>query len=480
MCLFLPKRQFSSAVAPSFVEAVAGKRDTTPEHNALAEELLVRLETDGVAVRLNLLGLPGEAPDFVVASWVLPYVYALRGDRDWRRTPQLTGSRQVSQLAIEAYKVLETGDTTLTKLTHSLGREVTETAVLRAITELWQQLRIIPVVSAPGQSAQWQLLRTRFQKAIAEGASTSQVTAISVLASIYLQAVIAAGMEEVEIFLAPLTARSKVREVLRGLVATRQVHTLSMGHAPLYYVAGTLPEFAAPPTLYASSAMPASAYFMRDREYEEELPEIAAVEESVPEPHVSAVPQKVLEAQSPKTPAVRKPALNAKSSAARPHFSRATAHARDRKPAQSSSASRSARRGASDTRSADARSASGGRSASSARWTPKAAAEASGKRNGVHVGSTPSNGSRSNGNGSTGNSKPASSSWGGRKVSGHAGSTQVATKSAANSRNGNGSARSSSASRVSRKPVLAVSAKSGIGKRFGFAARPKQETKKRG
>jgi hypothetical protein len=67
----------------------------------------------------------------------------------------------------------------------------------------------------------------RFQKAIAEGASTSQVTAISVLASIYLQAVIAASMEEVELFLAPLTARSKVREVLRGLVATRQVHTIS-------------------------------------------------------------------------------------------------------------------------------------------------------------------------------------------------------------------------------------------------------------
>ena len=91
LCLFLPKRQFSSSIAPSFVEAVAGKRETTPEHTVLAEELLVRLETDGVAVRLNLLGLPGEAPDFIVASWVLPYVYALRGDRDWRRIPQLTG-----------------------------------------------------------------------------------------------------------------------------------------------------------------------------------------------------------------------------------------------------------------------------------------------------------------------------------------------------------------------------------------------------
>jgi 23S rRNA pseudouridine2605 synthase len=273
LCLFLPKRQFSSSIAPSFVEAVAGQRNATPDpqHIVLAEELLVRLETADVAVRLNLQGQPGEQPDFVVASWVLPYVYALRGDRDWRRSPQLTGSRQVSQLAVQAYKLLEAGDATIATLKHTLGREVTEAAVLRAITELWQQLRIIPVISAPGEAAKWQLLRHRYQKAIAEGASTSQVTAISVLASIYLQAVIAASMEEVELFLAPLTARSKVREVLRGLVATRQIHTLSVGHAPHFYVAGTLPAFTVAPTLYASSSMSASSYFMHAREHEEDL-----------------------------------------------------------------------------------------------------------------------------------------------------------------------------------------------------------------
>src|ERR1700760_3802505 len=265
LCLFLPRRQYSASLAPSFVEAVAGQQDSTPEpaQIALAEELLIRLEKDGVAVRLNLIGHPGEQPDYVVAAWVLPYVYALRGDRDWRRSPQLTGSRQVSPLAIQAYKQLETGDMTIAELKQNLGHGVSETAVLRAITELWQQLRIIPVVAAPGKAAKWQLLRLRFQKAIAEGASTSQVTAISVLASIFLQAVIAASMEEVEIFLSPLTARSKIREVIRGLVATRQVHTISLGHAPHFYVAGTLPEFEPVSTMYASSSMPASSYFMR-------------------------------------------------------------------------------------------------------------------------------------------------------------------------------------------------------------------------
>ena len=493
LCLFLPKRQFSSSIAPSFVEAVVGKRETAPnpEQIAVAEELLVRLEIDGVAVRLNLLGLPGEKPDFVVASWVLPYVYALRGDRDWRRIPQLTGSRQVSQLAVEAYKLLEAGDTTIPKLTHALGREVTETAVLRAITELWQQLRIIPVVSAPGAVAQWQLLRLRFQKAIAEGASTSQVTAISVLASIYLQAVIAASMEEVELFLAPLTARSKVREVLRGLVATRQVHTISLGHAPLYYVAGTLPEFAIPTTIYASASIPASAYFLRMQDHEEELPEPVVAKEAplaVPAP---APPRKAVETHTPRTVAARKPAASGKSAAARPHFSRPAAHTRDRKPAQSSSGSRPVRRAGADSRPIGSRASGGARPASAARWSPKAAAGANGKRNGSHTGATSTNGSGSKGNGRTvarpsnGSSgahasKSSAPVWSKHKV--HSNGAKTSGKPGAAARSGSSPARGASATRTSsnRKPALSAGAKAGNSKQFSFTARPKQGTKKRG
>jgi len=495
LCLFLPRRQFSAGVAPSFVEAVMGQRNPTPDAKqiALAEELLVRLEIEGVAVRLNLLGQPGEQPDFVVAAWVLPYVYALRGDRDWRRSPQLTGSRQVSPLAIQTYKLLEAGDATIPRLKHALGKEVTEAAVLRAITELWQQLRIIPVIAAPGQAAQWQLLRHRFQKAIAEGASTSQVTAISVLASIYLQAVIAASMEEVELFLAPLTARSKVREVLRGLVATRQVHTLSLGHAPHFYVAGTLPEFTTVPTSYASSAMAASSYFSYGRDFEEEH------SEPVVHRHVSLPPQSP--APIPSAPAAnhssephvqRKLAPNGKSSNGRPHFSRPAAHARDRKPAQSSN--RPARRP-----SREARPNNGLRHGVSngSRWT--ATGSGTGSGNGKHNGSHASNGSRNgahangshaNGNGhgparpvrssngisASRNGKPSLTSRTQRngKPSGKASvagrkETRVDARSSRNGHKSNG-----------RKPALTASAKAGNSKRYGFTAPSKRGTKKRG
>ena len=464
LCLFLPKRQLSASLAPSFVEAIAGHRNVTPDSRqiAAAEELLVRLELDGIVVRLNLLGQPGEQPDYVVAAWVLPYVYALRGDRDWRRIPQLTGSRQVSPLAIQAYKQLETGDMTIAELKQNLGHGVSEMAVLRAITELWQQLRIIPVVAAPGKAAKWQLLRHRFQKAIAEGASTSQVTAISVLASIYLQAVIAASMEEVEIFLSPLTARSKIREVIRGLVATRQVHTLSLGHAPHFYVAGTLPEFAPAVSTYASTI--GSSYLPYQ---EESVPETAPVpvaprEQAVPpapevRPHTNGTPRHA------NRPASR-PSANGKQSAPRPHFSRTAA--RDRKPAQTGSSTRTGRTSTS-------RSASASRNPSSrttgARWAANGAKSAH------------SNGTSRNGNGNHTSTKSGTD-----RHSRPAGTRSTNGTRSAGARPGKPASRNVSLSRASasarrasdRKPALTAGSASNGSKRFGFGA--KHGSKKRG
>jgi hypothetical protein len=486
LCLFLPKRQFSSSVAPSFVEAVGGRPDATPDPKqiALAEELLVRLELDGVAVRLNLLGQPGEQPDFVVAAWVLPYVYALRGDRDWRRSPQLTGSRQVSQLAVLAYKQLEAGEASISQLKQTLGREVSEAAVLRAITELWQQLRIIPVISAPGRAAKWQLLRARFQRAIAEGASTSQVTAISVLASIYLQAVIAASMEEVELFLAPLTARSKIREVLRGLVATRQVHTIALGHAPHFYVAGTLPEFAPASSLYASASMPASAYFTRgyDRDEEHSGPAI-----SLPIPTTPYISEE-LDAVKPVAP--HRAAHEEQPEAVRPHFSRPAHKGRDHKPAagrigQSSGNGRSVRRSM-ESRAQGPRKQGAARPGSTKRWSQSGqkSSRGNGKLDGSHstiqsVNAVRSNGRTSNGNHQAQPEKSGGAAWG--KIAAAKHSRPNSAKPGSKP----GGVRKASLARKDSRPVrggrkpMATAGASG-GKRLEFHARTKQAAKKRG
>ncbi|WP_157439855.1 hypothetical protein [Terracidiphilus gabretensis] len=402
----------------------------------------MRLELDNVAVRLNLLGQPGEQPDYIVATWVLPYVYALRGDRDWRRVPQLTGSRQVSPLAIQAYKRLEQGEANISELKTILGQGVTEVAVLRAITELWQQLRIIPVIAAPGKAAKWQLLRVRFQKAIAEGASTSQVTAISVLASIFLQAVIAASMEEVELFLAALTARSKIREVLRGLVATRQVHTLSMGHAPHFYVAGTLPEFSVAPQIYASATLGGYGYGASGYSgsygngYRSGGGGYYGREEELEDSHVE--PVETVSAGREEESAVRNGGAKNKNGA-RPHFSRnghgssghGAAHAAGtRKPGATTSRARSAE-------SRPAKSA-GSKTASS------------------------------NGHVRSGSSRPASSN---RPGSSRPGSSRTTTsaKPASAVRRGGLSRTAAGAAGPRRKPALA-----------GSSFRGKQGTKKRG
>ena len=458
LCLFQPRRQFSTFVAPSFVEAVAGEQNSAPPAKivALAEELLIRLEADGVAVRLNLLGQPGEQPDFVVAAWVLPYVYALRGDRDWRRSPQLTGSRQVSPLAIQAYKHLEAGDATISQLRHTLGREVTESAVLRAITELWQQLRIIPVVAAPNKAAQWQLLRLRFQKAIAEGASTSQVTAISVLASIYLQAVIAASMEDVELFLAPLTARSKVREVLRGLVATRQVHTISLGHAPHFYVAGTLPDFAPPPTVYASSSMPASTYFLRSYEREDVVREqVASAPMAAPRNEKPVEPLQARK-EAAGIDGKNKPAM------ARPHLSHPPARSHNHKPGQRSSGSRISRHTSRNVRAGGARANASSRHGHAARWAQGAA------KNG-----------HSNGAPKPRKAKPSASRSlrNGYASAGKAAAKPVSRRPGASRKDVRGEKH---VSRSNRKPALTASAKAGNRGRYGFTAPSRRSSKKRG
>ena len=482
LSLFLPRRQFSTSIAPSFVEAVAGRPEATtdPKTIALAEELLIRLENEGVAVRLNLQGQQSEQPDFVVAAWVLPYVYALRGDRDWRRSPQLTGSRQVSQLAVHVYKLLEANELTVPQLKTALGREVTESAVVRAITELWQQLRIIPLIAAKGQAAKWQLLRTRFQRAIAEGASTSQVTAISVLASIYLQAVIAATMEDVELFLAALTARSKIREVIRGLVATRQVHTLSLGHAPHFYVAGTLPEFEPVSTLFANSTLSASSYFTRsfDRDDESPRPAIsvpfaqqpAAFQPRPPAPAPAPAPvpaaapaQQLPEAAShhvPRTP-VRRPVANGKHEMARPH-NRPSSH----KPATPSRSSSS--NGHATRHSSDARKKTASRPSGESRWNGAKSGKQTHSGNG-HA--STSNGRSTNGTSSHRPAKPASQTWTKR-----AGTAKPKPKPSAS----RSSARPAGKSRAA---LTTAGRTSGNGKRF-FNSRSKNSsrpgTKKRG
>jgi 23S rRNA pseudouridine2605 synthase len=253
LCLFLPRRTHFAVPAPSFVEAMAGASTEAPSREAIenAASLLHRLTADGVVVPLNLFnagafgaGSGGvvagvDQPDFLVTRETLAYVFSLIGGRNWKSGP----GAKASPLVLEVWKHLEgAGAQTAQEIQTALGREVTEGAVLRALVELWHGLRAIPVYD--GETTRWELTQARFAAEMTASQKVAQTTALSVLVALYADAVVAASSEEIETFLSPLSARSRVREVVNGLSATRQLGLVSVGAQPLFHVVGSLPEFA--------------------------------------------------------------------------------------------------------------------------------------------------------------------------------------------------------------------------------------------
>ncbi len=249
LALFTARPGQLPAPAPSLVEAVLGAPNANPVMADMeqAKSLLARLVTEGIAVPLNLLGTPGETPDFVVSATVFAYVFTLRGDKAWKQPPATAGALRVSPLALAAYEML-TERVTLSAydLATQLGKEVTESAVLRALNELWAHLRVLPVPQMDGAATLWELTGARFTKIMKAGANAGQPSALSALISLYLNTAIVATEEEIETFLSPLAARSRIRDVVHALMAARQLETLAIEGKTVLHVAGELPAFLAP------------------------------------------------------------------------------------------------------------------------------------------------------------------------------------------------------------------------------------------
>lgn len=252
LVLYTPRSQQIPSPAPSFVEAILGTPNAAP---TLAEtdeprSLLARLIADGGAVPLNLLGNPTgtgtETPDFIVSPLAFPYIFTLRGDKAWKQPPTTSGPAKVSPLALATYNLLvERITMSAYDLATQLGKEVTEAAVLRALTELWQHLRVLPIPQADGAATLWELTTTRFTKQIKAGANAGQPTALSALTSLYLGQAIVATEDEIETFLSPVASRSRIRDVVHALMSARQLETIAIEGRTVLHVNGDLPDFLA-------------------------------------------------------------------------------------------------------------------------------------------------------------------------------------------------------------------------------------------
>ena len=251
LLLFAPSPQLSAAPAPSFVEAVLGSTNASPTlaETARARTLLGRLIVEGSVLPLNLLGAPAtsaDTPDFVVSAAAFPFLFTLRGDKTWKQLPETSGPTKVSPLAVNALTLLiGNGPQSAYALVGELGKEVTETAVLRALSELWQHLRVIPVAQPNGKPAVWEPITSRFTKQLKAGANAGAPAALSAFISLYLGQVFLATEDEIEVFLSPVAPRSRVRDVLRGLAAARQLETVTIDGKHHHHLAGELPSFAA-------------------------------------------------------------------------------------------------------------------------------------------------------------------------------------------------------------------------------------------
>src|SRR5271154_1781517 len=253
LVLFTPRPQQLPSPAPSFVEAVLGATNPEPTlaDTEQARSLLTRMIAEGIAVPLNLLGTPaqnsGDVPDFIVSAPVFSYIFTLRGDKAWKQPPVTSGAFKVSPLAAATYEILSKRPMmSAYDLATELGKEVTETAVLRALNELWSHLRVLPIGQPDGGATLWELAGTRFTKQIKAGANAGQPSALSALISLYLGSALLASEEEIEVFLSPLAARSRIRDVVHALMGARELETLAVDGRTLLHVSGSLPAFITP------------------------------------------------------------------------------------------------------------------------------------------------------------------------------------------------------------------------------------------
>jgi 23S rRNA pseudouridine2605 synthase len=252
LILYIPRMQQIPSPAPSFVESILGTPNAAP---TLAEaeqprSLLARLIADGGAIPLNLLGNPTgtgtETPDFIVSPLAFPYIFTLRGDKAWKQPPATSGAAKVSPLALATYNLLvERITLSAYDLATQLGKEVTEAAVLRALTELWQHLRVIPIPQSDGAATLWELTSTRFTKQIKAGANAGQPTALSALITLYLGQAIVATEDDIETFLSPIASRSRIRDVVHALMSARHIETIAIDGRTVLHVNGELPDFLA-------------------------------------------------------------------------------------------------------------------------------------------------------------------------------------------------------------------------------------------
>lgn len=242
-CLMYPVKP--PLLVPTFLGACAGSDANLPTRPQAfdqprarqAEEWVLDLLRRRAAFETNLFG---ETPLLLAAS-VLPYFYALVGDRNPKAGPKAV-SDKLSPLARDTWAaLLKSGPSAKSKLRELLGGATSDAALDRALGELGASLKIARVDQSPQAGATWELLHRWAPEAVQEGIGLSVGESLSALVSRYLECVVAAEAKEVEEFFSRLAPRSRVRESVNALLSARELAFVPVGSRTLLHIAPPRP-----------------------------------------------------------------------------------------------------------------------------------------------------------------------------------------------------------------------------------------------
>lgn len=232
-CLMFPVR--SLPAAPTFIGAYAGSDERLPDgRHAFADsrtqpamDLMVRLVRERSAYEINFT----PETSLIVSAAMFPYFYALVGDRNPKAAPKSKAQgAKVSPLGLKVYETIQKhGPLSTGRLQELISRELTTAALERALNELWSILKITRVDVREPEGATWDLMYRWSPEAATEGSQISLPEALSAVLGQYLEAVVAAGEDEIEQFFSYFVSRSKVREVLHALLAARELSLVTIG-----------------------------------------------------------------------------------------------------------------------------------------------------------------------------------------------------------------------------------------------------------
>jgi hypothetical protein len=231
-CTMYPLRP--AVLLPTFLGACVGNEVNLPTwQHAFADpraqeatELMVRMLRTRGAFEANVFG---ETP-FLVASSAYPFFYGLVGDRNPRQIPKSGPRSEYSPLAAHMFQVIQKdGPISKPTLRATLGGDLSEAALDRALNELWSKLRITRVDYTPEEGASWDVLFRWAPDPVREGMHLSVPEALSALISKYVDCVVAAEQSEVEEFFGHLVARSKARDAIHALLAAREFSYVHVG-----------------------------------------------------------------------------------------------------------------------------------------------------------------------------------------------------------------------------------------------------------